>query len=174
MVRKISLPFDSETLLSLRAYDRLSLSGSLLVGRDQVHKRLCALLDVGRPLPVDLRGQTMYYMGPAATPDALSIGSCGPTTSMRMDPFTPSVMAAGLVATIGKGPRSESVIDAVRRHEGVYLVAFGGCGALYATKVLSQEIVAFEDLGPEALIRLVVRDFPVIVGIDAQGNSVFS
>ena len=116
----------------------------------------------------------MYYMGPSATPDSMVIGSCGPTTSARMDRFVPALMEAGLVATIGKGPRSPQVIEAIRRHGGLYLIAFGGCGALYATKVVSQHILAFGELGPEALVRLEIRDFPVIVGIDSRGNSVFA
>lgn len=173
-MREIQLPLDRQTIASLRAFDRVSLHGVLLVGRDQVHRRLISLLERQEPLPIDLEGQTMYYMGPAATPDSMVIGSCGPTTSARMDPFTPQLMESGLVATIGKGPRSPAVVDAVRRYGGIYFVAFGGCGALYATKVVSTQTVAFEDLGPEALIRLEINDFPVIVGIDSHGNSVFS
>lgn len=173
MTRKVFLPCTYDEIGSWKAYDRLLLSGSILVGRDQVHKRLCAMLEAGNTLPIDLAGQALYYMGPAATPESLVIGSCGPTTSARMDPFTPALMEAGLALTIGKGPRSSGVTDAIRRHGGAYLVAFGGCGALYATKVVSRGIVAFEDLGPEALIRLEITDFPVIVGIDARGKSVF-
>ncbi|MFA7643167.1 MAG: FumA C-terminus/TtdB family hydratase beta subunit [Sphaerochaetaceae bacterium] len=173
MKREITLPFDRRTIESLGAYDRLSLNGSLLVGRDQVHQRLCQLLGEGKPLPADLRGETIYYMGPAAAPAQLVMGSCGPTTSARMDPFTPSMLEAGLVAMIGKGPRGDTVINSIKLHGALYLVAFGGCGALYATRVTGSETVAFEDLGPEALMRIHVRDFPVIVGIDSRGNSVF-
>lgn len=173
-MREIQLPLDRDVIASLHAFDRVTLRGSLLVGRDQVHQKLVSMLERQEPLPIDLKGQTMYYMGPAATPDSMVIGSCGPTTSARMDPFTPMLMESGLVATIGKGPRSPAVVDAVKRFGGIYFVAFGGCGALYATKVVSKETVAFDELGPEALIRLEINDFPVIVGIDSRGNSVFN
>jgi len=173
MKREIQLPFDTGTIASLQAFDRVLLSGTVLVGRDQVHQRLSELLQNGEELPVPLQGETMYYMGPSATPDSMVIGSCGPTTSARMDRFVPALMEAGLIATIGKGPRSPQVTEAIRRHGGVYLIAFGGCGALYATKVVSQHVLAFGELGPEALVRLEIRDFPAIVGIDSRGNSVF-
>lgn len=172
-MRKIDLPMSREVVESLRAYDRILLSGEILVGRDQVHARLAALINDGKPLPISLEGEVIYYMAPAATPPSLVIGACGPTTSARMDPFTPTLMKAGLVASIGKGPRSQAVVEAVKANKGLYLVAFGGCGALYATKVLSKEVIAFEDLGPEAIMRLRVEEFPVIVGIDSRGNSVF-
>ncbi|HHU88453.1 MAG: FumA C-terminus/TtdB family hydratase beta subunit [Sphaerochaetaceae bacterium] len=172
-MRKIDLPMSRETIESLKAYDRILLSGEILVGRDQVHARLAALINEGKPLPISLEGEVIYYMAPAATPPSFVIGSCGPTTSARMDPFTPTLMGAGLVASIGKGPRSQAVVEAVKANKGLYLVAFGGCGALYATKVLSKEVIAFEDLGPEAVMRLKVEEFPVIVGIDSRGASVF-
>ncbi|NLA93371.1 MAG: TRZ/ATZ family protein [Spirochaetales bacterium] len=172
-MRKIDLPLTKEIVESLKAYDRILLSGEMLVGRDQVHSRLAALIEADEPLPISLEGETIYYMAPAATPPSLVIGSCGPTTSARMDPFTPTLMGAGLVASIGKGPRNPEVIEAVKENKGLYLVAFGGCGALYATKVISKEVVAFDDLGPEAIMRLKVEEFPVIVGIDSAGNSVF-
>lgn len=174
MRREIQLPFDTGTISSLQAFDRVLLSGTVLVGRDQVHQRLSQLLQDGGDIPVPLHGETMYYMGPSATPHSRIIGSCGPTTSARMDRFVPSLMEAGLVATIGKGPRSPEVVEAIRLHGGLYLIAFGGCGALYATKVVSQQVLAFGELGPEALVRLEIRDFPVIVGIDSRGNSVFA
>ncbi len=174
MKHEISLPFLEEVVENLRIYDTLSLTGSLLVARDQAHKRLHALLLAKEELPIQLRGETIYYMGPSATPEGRPIGSCGPTTSARMDEFTPILMEGGLVATIGKGPRSKAVIHAIAQKKGLYLIAFGGCGALYANKVVRQEAVAFEDLGPEAIIRLWVEDFPVIVGIDSYGNSVFN
>jgi fumarate hydratase subunit beta len=173
-MRKIQLPLDQQTIETLKAYEQVSLYGTVLVGRDQVHQRLYTLLEANQPLPIPLEGQVMYYMGPAATPKGMVIGSSGPTTSARMDPFTPALMEAGLVATIGKGPRSFSVVEAISRLKGVYFVAFGGCGALYATKVLAKETIAFEELGPEALIRLEIAYFPVIVGIDSRGNSVFN
>jgi fumarate hydratase subunit beta len=173
-MREINLPLTRETIASLNAYDRILLNGPILVGRDQVHLRISKLLKEGSPLPVSLKNETIYYMGPAATPKSMIIGSSGPTTAARMDPFTPTLMDAGLAASIGKGPRSKAVLEAVRTNKGLYLIAFGGCGALYATKVIAKEVIGFEDLGPEALMRLEVRGFPVIVGIDSKGNSVFT
>jgi fumarate hydratase subunit beta len=174
MKHNVSLPLQKDVVESLRIYDSVSLSGSFLVARDQAHKRLHALLLAKEKLPIQLRGETIYYMGPSATPEGRPIGSCGPTTSARMDEFTVALMEGGLVATIGKGPRSKAVIHAITRQKGLYLIAFGGCGALYADRVVRQEPVAFEDLGPEAIIRLWVEDFPVIVGVDSRGNSVFT
>lgn len=173
MEYNITLPFDDDTIAHVRIHDRLFLSGPLLVARDQAHQRLYTLLQEGKELPVSLDRETCYYMGPAKTPPGAVIGSCGPTTAARMDRFTPALMDAGLLATIGKGPRSKTVVEAIKKHKGLYLVAFGGCGALYATRVVSQETIAFSDLGPESIRRLIVQDFPVIVGIDSEGNSVF-
>ena len=171
---KVELPFTRETTANLHAYDRLELSGPILVARDQAHQRLFDLLAAGLDLPVSLQDQTIYYMGPSATPPGMVIGSCGPTTAARMDVFTPAFMQGGLLATIGKGPRSQAVRQSIIQSKGVYLVAFGGCGALYATRVVSQETVAFPELGPEAILRLIVKDFPVIVGMDCLGSSIFA
>lgn len=173
MTHELTVPFAKGDLAALRVYDRVLVSGFLLVGRDQVHKRFVQLLADGLQLPVDLEGQLLYYMGPAATPPGLPIGSCGPTTAARMDRFWPVLMEHGLLATMGKGPRDARVSKAVARHGGLYLAAYGGCGALYASKVRSVETLAFADLGPEALFRLEVRDFPAIVAIDSRGDSVF-
>jgi len=170
---ELQLPLDANRTGRLRIYDYVYLTGSLLVARDQAHKRLCELLSQGKPLPVALQGETCYYMGPAATPPGRVIGSCGPTTAARMDVFTPALMQAGLLATIGKGPRSAAVRQAIIDHQGVYLAAFGGCGALYATLVVKQETVAFAELGPEAVFRLQVERFPAIVAMDCTGASVF-
>ena len=169
----LTLPFERNELENLRVYDRVLLSGTMLVARDQAHKRLCDFLTQGKNLPVSLTNETCYYMGPAATPPGMVIGSCGPTTSARMDVFTPALMDAGLVATIGKGPRNMLVEQAIARYKGLYLVAYGGCGALYAMRVSHQEVVAFADLGPEAVFRIKVEDFPAIVAIDSTGTSVF-
>lgn len=172
MTNNIILPFNKEKVASLKAFDVISLTGKMLVGRDQVHKKLVDLIDNGLQLPVDLKNQTIFYMGPAAKPSHLAIGSSGPTTSARMDSFTPQLMQEGLIATIGKGSRSEEVVTSIKG-KGLYLVAYGGCGALYATKIVSQRIVAFEELGPEALLEIEVVEFPVIVAIDSWGNSIF-
>ncbi len=158
---------------TLSVYDQLLLSGKILVGRDQVHKRIVDSLSLGESLPVDLEGSSIYYMGPARKREGEVIGSCGPTTSARMDPFTPTILSRGVKAIIGKGPRSSEVIRAVKEHGALYLSAFGGCGALYAETILSSRVLAYPDLGPEALLELEVRDFPVIVAIDSLGNSIF-
>jgi fumarate hydratase subunit beta len=172
-MRKVSLPLSANDISDLHAFDRILLSGILYVGRDQVHSRLFSLLQEGKPLPFPLEGQAIFYMGPSPAPEGFPIGACGPTTSARMDRFTPALLDRGLVATVGKGPRSKEVVDAIVRNKAVYLSAFGGCGALYAASVRKVETVAFQDLGPEALLRLVVEDFPVIVAIDSAGNSVY-
>ncbi len=173
MTNNIILPFNKEKIASLKAFDVISLTGKLLVGRDQVHKKLVNLIENKLQLPVDLKNQTIFYMGPATKPSHLAIGSSGPTTSARMDSFTPQLMQEGLIATIGKGSRSEEVVASIKDNKGLYLVAYGGCGALYATKIVKQRIVAFEELGPEALLEIEVIEFPVIVAIDSCGNSIF-
>ncbi len=173
MKKSITLPFSEEERKSLRVYDQLLLTGKIYVGRDQVHLRIVGSMEKGEELPVSLEGSIIYYMGPARKREGDVIGSCGPTTSARMDPFTPAILSQGVDAIIGKGPRNESVVRAVAEHEALYLTAFGGCGALYADTVVSSRVVAYEDLGPEALLELEVRDFPVIVAIDSTGESIF-
>ncbi len=149
------------------------LNGPMLVARDQAHGRLAALIELNKPLPVSLEGETIYYMGPAPAKPGEVIGSCGPTTASRMDPYTPLLMDYGLLCTIGKGPRSLEVAEAVERNSGLYLYAYGGCGALYAKCVTSVEILAFKDLGPEALLRITVSNFPVIAAIDSSGKNIY-
>ena len=172
-MRELRLPLSDEQVASLRAYDQVSLSGTLYVGRDQVHKQLCRLIEMKQPLVVDLEGQAIYYMGPSPAPEGKVIGSCGPTTSARMDPFTVLLLEQGLKVMIGKGPRSEAVKQAIKKHKAVYLQAFGGCGALYATTVKKVRTVAFAELGPEALLELEVENFPAIVAIDSNLGTVF-
>jgi len=174
MEHKIELPLVPTVIESLRIFDTVRLSGLMLVARDQAHKRLTRMILARETLPVDIAGQLIYYMGPASKPPEMIIGSCGPTTASRMDPYTPLLMKCGVAAMMGKGPRSKEVTDAIREHKGLYLAAFGGCGALYASKVVSFETVAFHDLGPEALLLLKVEDFPAIVAIDSLGNTIFS
>jgi fumarate hydratase subunit beta len=169
-MRAIRLPEDSGLFSTLRAGDEVLLSGVLFGARDQAHSRLADLIARGKPLPVELRGQTVYYVGPTPAPPGRPIGSCGPTTATRMDPFTPALLKAGLVGMVGKGKRSKAVVAAMREAGAVYFYAFGGCGALYAERVRSSAIVAFEDLGPEAIYRLEVEDFPVVVAIDSTGE----
>ena len=173
-MRELQLPLDNEDIASLRAYDQVFLSGTLYVGRDQVHKQLCKLIEEEKALPLPLQGQAIYYMGPSPAPEGALIGSCGPTTSARMDGFTVPLLEKGLKVMIGKGPRSETVKQAIKEHKAVYLQAFGGCGALYSTTVKAVRTVAFNELGPEALLALEVDHFPAIVAIDSNLGTVFA
>lgn len=157
----------------LRAGDRVLLSGTVYTSRDAAHKRIMALLDSGEKLPYELDGTVIYYAGPTPTPEHLAIGSCGPTTSSRMDPFAPRMLDLGLGAMVGKGGRSEEVCEAIRRNKAVYLCAVGGAGALASKCITSCEVIAFEDLGCESVKRLEFRDFPLVVAIDCEGGSLF-
>jgi len=170
---EIQTPLSRETLAGLRAGDRVSLSGRVLTGRDAAHRRLCALLDAGLPLPVQLRGQAMYYTGPCPPRLGEVIGACGPTTSGRMDAYAPRLMEQGLLCTIGKGQRSARVVEAIRAHGAVYLAATGGAGALIAGCVKACRVLAFEELGAEAIHELEVEDFPLIVAVDSLGNDLY-
>ncbi len=158
---------------TLRAGDRICLSGTVYTARDAAHKRIMALLDEGKPLPFSPQDAVIFYSGATPAPANMAIGSCGPTTSCRMDPFTPRLYDAGVCATIGKGERSKGVIEAIVRNKAVYLCALGGAGALAAQHVTTCDVIAFEDLGCEAVKRLTFRDFPLTVGIDCLGNTVF-
>lgn len=157
----------------LTAGDTVLLSGTVYTSRDAAHKRIKELIDKGGKLPYDLNGASVYYAGPTPTPDGLAIGSCGPTTSSRMDKFAPEFLDLGLASMIGKGPRSREVIDAVIRNKAVYFCAVGGAGALASKCITECEVIAFEDLGCESVKRLEFKDFPLIVGIDCNGNSLF-
>ncbi len=172
-MRDVRLPFDKEVLAELRAGEMIALTGPLYTGRDQTHRRLCALLDEGRSLPVDLAGQLLYYVGPTPARPGQVIGAAGPTTSYRMDAYTPQLLAVGLAATMGKGPRSMAVREALRRHGAVYLATIGGAGALLSKCITKSELVAFEDAGPEALFRLEVERFPAVVINDVEGNDYY-
>lgn len=171
MRRFLNVPYDEEELLSLEAGDQVFITGTVYVGRDQVHKRLYDAILKGDEMPFQFKGNAIYYMGPSPAPDGFAIGAAGPTTSMRMDPFTPLLMEKGLRLVIGKGPRKQEVAEAIRKRKGVYLVAYGGCGALYSSKIASSEVVAFPELGPEALLRLEVKEFPAFCMIDSSGKS---
>ena len=172
MKRTLSLPYSEAELLKIDAGDEVLLTGSLYVGRDQVHKRLYALLEEGKEPPFTYQGNAIYYMGPSPAPDGYVIGACGPTTSQRVDPYSPSLIKAGLRVMVGKGPRSQAVVEAVKEYKGLYLQAYGGCGALYASKVKSVTPVEWSELGPEALTLLEVEDFPVICILDSKGKSI--
>lgn len=171
MKRYLNLPYEDADIRSIKAGDDVILSGILYVGRDQVHKRLYESL--GKALPFSFDKNAIYYMGPSPALPGFAIGAAGPTTSARMDPFSPSLIKAGLRVMVGKGPRSAAVVEAVKECKGLYLQAYGGCGALYASRIKSSEIVAYPELGPEALLRLEIEDFPVICTIDSEGNSLY-
>ncbi|MDD3693712.1 MAG: FumA C-terminus/TtdB family hydratase beta subunit [Oscillospiraceae bacterium] len=162
-----------EKATTLRAGDRVLLSGIVYTSRDAAHKRIFDLLDNGKALPYPLDDAVIYYSGATPAPTGLPIGSCGPTTSSRMDVYAPRLYDLGVVVTIGKGERSPEVIDAIRKNNAVYLCAIGGAGALSAKSVVSCEVIAFEDLGCEAVKRIEIKSFPLIVGIDCNGGNVF-
>lgn len=170
---KLKTPLTRETVCRLQAGDRVLLSGTIYTARDSAHRRLVQLLEEGAALPIELNSQTIYYAGPAPAPPGKPIGSVGPTTSYRMDAYTPALLSAGLTAMIGKGSRSREVRDAMVREGAVYLAAWGGAGALLASRVREASCVAFEDLGPEAIYRLEVEDFPLIVVNDCQGRDYY-
>ncbi|MBE6819691.1 MAG: TRZ/ATZ family protein [Ruminococcaceae bacterium] len=157
----------------LAAGDRVLLSGTVYTSRDAAHKRIFELLDSGEALPYDLCGACIYFAGPTPTPEGMVIGSCGPTTSGRMDVYSPRLLDLGLVAMIGKGERNKAVCDAIVRNKAVYFCAIGGAGALYAKQIKKCEEIAFKDLGCESVKRLELENFPVIVGIDSKGGNLF-
>ncbi|MBP7215918.1 MAG: fumarate hydratase C-terminal domain-containing protein [Candidatus Omnitrophica bacterium] len=163
----------SHVLEKLKAGSVVLLSGTIYTARDQAHKRLVEALRNKRRLPIDLRGAILYYCGPTGTPRGKIIGSCGPTTSGRMDAFTPALLQAGLKGMIGKGNRNEDVLAAIRKYKAVYFLTYAGCGALLSRYVTKKTLVAYPDLGPEAMYQLTVKDFPLIVGIDARGWSIY-
>ena len=173
MAKKVVLPLTEETLTDLRAGDAVLLIGVLYVARDAAHKRMVAALDKGEPLPFDIRGQTIYYTGPAPAKPGQVIGSAGPTTSGRMDSYTPRLLAEGLKGTIGKGMRSPAVKDAMKQHEAIYLATIGGIGAVLAKSIKKSEVIAYDDLGAEAVRRLEVENFPAIVINDIYGGDLY-
>lgn len=162
-----------EKATMLKAGDRVLLSGTVYTSRDAAHKRIFAALKNGEKLPYDLNGAAIYYAGPTPAPESLAIGSCGPTTSGRMDPYAPTLLDAGLTAMIGKGERSEEVCEAICRNKGVYLCAIGGAGALASKCIKSCEVIAYEDLGCESVKKLEFDNFPLIVAIDCNGGNLF-
>ncbi|MDE7362154.1 MAG: Fe-S-containing hydro-lyase [Oscillospiraceae bacterium] len=162
-----------EKAKTLRAGDKVLLSGTVYTSRDAAHKRIKALLDSGETLPYALDGAAVYYAGPTGAKDGMVIGSCGPTTSSRMDVYSPEFLDRGLSAMIGKGERSEAVCEAIQRNGAVYFCAIGGAGALACKCITECEVIAFEDLGCESVKRLMFRDFPLIVAIDSAGGNIF-
>ncbi|MDR1754288.1 MAG: FumA C-terminus/TtdB family hydratase beta subunit [Eubacterium sp.] len=170
MLRSVDIRKKAE---NLKAGDRVSLFGYVYTARDEAHRLLTCLIEKDRPLPFELKDSVIYYAGPTETPANLPIGSCGPTTSGRMDKFTPKLLDFGLAATIGKGERSSSVIEAIVRNKAVYFAAVGGAGALAAQCVKSVEVIAFPELGCESIKRLYFENFPLIVAIDSEGNDLY-
>jgi fumarate hydratase subunit beta len=172
-MKHITTPLVDETVADLRAGDQVLITGTLYVARDAAHKRLVALLEEGKPLPFDPRGQVIYYMGPAPAKPGQVSGSAGPTTSGRMDPYTIPLLRAGLKGMIGKGNRSEAVRRALQEYRAVYFAAIGGAGALIARSIVESEVIAYPELGAEALLRLRVVDFPAIVVNDIYGGDAY-
>jgi fumarate hydratase subunit beta len=170
---KLTTPLTEEVIEQLQAGDKVSITGFIYVARDAAHKRLVAALDAGEALPFDPQGQIIYYMGPAPAKPGDPIGSAGPTTSYRMDPYAARLMEVGLKGMIGKGNRSQSVRDAMQEHKAVYLAAIGGAGALIAKSIRASEVLAYADLGAEAIRRLEVKDFPAIVVNDIYGGDAY-
>jgi fumarate hydratase subunit beta len=170
---KITTPLSTEVIQSLHSGDQVLLSGTIFTARDAAHKRMIELLAAGEPLPFGGNGQAVYYAGPCPAQPGRVIGSVGPTTSLRMDAYAPRLIREGLRVMIGKGERSKPVIEAIREHSGVYLAAVGGAGALLSLCVKSAELIAFEDLGTEAIYRLTVRDMPLVVAIDCNGGNIY-
>ncbi len=171
--RRITTPLSEEVVMSLRAGDRVLLSGVIYTARDAAHKRMLEMLERAEALPIELNGQVIYYAGPSPAPPGRPVGSIGPTTSGRMDPYTPRLLELGLKGTIGKGNRSPEVKEALKRYRAVYFGATGGAAALLAQRVKRAEVVAFEDLGPEAIRRLEVEDFPLVVLNDPYGGDLY-
>ena len=173
MTKKITLPITDEDIKSLKAGDSVLLTGTIITGRDAAHKRLFELIEKGEELPVDVKGELIYYVGPAPAKPGYAVGPAGPTSSYRMDKFTPALLDLGMKGMIGKGARSQEVIDAIVRNGAVYFAAIGGAAALIAKSIKKEEILCYEDLGTEAVRRYTVEDFPCIVAIDSEGNNVY-
>ena len=173
MEKHITAPITKETAKSLHAGDYVYVTGTIYTARDAAHKRMDEALDRGEELPIDIKNQAIYYMGPSPAREGRPIGSAGPTTASRMDKYAPRLLDLGQTAMIGKGKRSQAVIDAVVRNGCVYLAAIGGAGALLSICIKSSEVVAYEDLGTEAIRKLQVENLPVIVVIDSEGNNLY-
>lgn len=171
--KHITTPLTDEVVQSLKCGDLVSISGVIYTGRDAAHKNMVEMLERGEDLPVDWRGQVIYYAGPTPAKPGNVIGSCGPTTSGRMDAYSPAMMEQGLKGMIGKGPRSQDVIDAMVAHKVVYFAAVGGAAALIADSVKECDVIAFDDLGPEAIRRLRVENYPCVVAVDSEGTNLY-
>lgn len=172
-MKKINAPLIKQEIEKLKVGEEVLLSGTIYTARDQAHKQLSVAIQQHKLLPLDLKGIILYYCGPTKTPKGKIIGSCGPTTSSRMDKFTPLLLNSGVKGMIGKGARSREVIAAIKKHKAVYFLTFAGCGALLSKCVKKAAAFAYKNLGPEAIYKLEVKDFPLIVGIDSRGRSIY-
>ena len=171
--RRVSTPLNDDVVHQLRSGDKVLINGIIYTGRDAAHKRLVDLLEKGESLPFDIQGQIIYFVGPTPARPGKPVGSAGPTTSYRMDAYSPQLIAQGLKGMIGKGARSPEVIEAMKKYKAVYMVAVGGAGALIAQSIKKSEVIAYEDLGPEAVRRMEVEDFPAVVVNDILGNDLY-
>lgn len=173
MNRRIQVPLQEKDIEKLRAGDYVYLTGTIYTARDAAHKRMYESMKKGETLPIELKGNVLYYLGPSPAREGQVIGSAGPTTSSRMDKYTPDMLDAGLKGMVGKGKRSPEVVEAIKRNHAVYFAAVGGAGALLAQCIKEAQVVAYEDLGTEAIRRLYIEDLPVIVVIDKEGNNLY-
>ncbi len=173
-MKKITLPLKYEDIVNLRAGESILLTGKMITGRDAAHKRLYELICEDKPLPIDIVNETIYYVGPAPAKEGYAVGPCGPTSSYRMDKYTPALLDLGLKGIIGKGQRNKEVINSIIKNKAVYFAAIGGAAALIAKSVVSEKLLCYEDLGTEAIRQYEVCDFPCIVAIDSLGNNVYT
>ena len=173
MEKRIQAPISKDDARELQAGDYVYITGTIYTARDAAHKRMQETLDAGEELPMEIQGTVIYYMGPSPAREGRPIGSAGPTTSSRMDKYAPKLLDMGLGAMIGKGKRNQAVMDAIVRNEAVYFAAVGGAGALLSKCIVKSEVIAYEDLGAEAIRKLEVKDFPVIVVVDSKGNNLY-
>ena len=173
MDKRINVPFDKSISTNLKAGDYVYLTGTIYTARDAAHKRMYEALEKGEELPFDVKNNTIYYMGPSPAREGRPIGSAGPTTASRMDKYAPALLDLGLIGMIGKGKRNKAVHEAIVRDNAVYFAAVGGAGALLSKCITSSEVIAYDDLGTEAIRKLTVKDFPVIVVIDSEGRDLY-
>lgn len=173
MERHINVPFDADIVKELKAGDYVYLTGTIYTARDAAHKRMYEALQNGKTLPFDIEGNVIYYMGPSPAREGRPIGSAGPTTASRMDKYTPALLELGMRGMIGKGRRTEAVRESMMKNQAVYFAAVGGAGALLSKSILQAEVIAYEDLGTEAIRKLEIKDFPVIVVMDCEGNNLY-
>ena len=173
MEKHITVPFDKDTVKDLKSGDYVYLTGTIYTARDAAHKRMYEALQKGETLPFDIKGNVIYYMGPSPAREGRPIGSAGPTTASRMDKYTPALLNLGMNGMIGKGRRSDAVRESMMKNQAVYFAAVGGAGALLSKSIVQSEVIAYEDLGTEAIRKLEIKDFPVIVVMDCEGNNLY-